>query len=102
MQNHGSYDKDSSGDFVPTVDLNYDKEYPLAETYFSAINVSDQELKRLLEYFKNLNETTMVVLSEIINLLLKMNFMRIIWKKGRKSNNRRIRKEIYDPIYNLV
>ncbi len=62
MQNHGSYDEDSSGDFVSTVDLNYDKEYPLAETYFSVINVSDQELKRLLEYFKNLNETTMVVM----------------------------------------
>ena len=62
MQNHGGYDTDSSGDFTNTVSLNYEVEYPLAETYLSEVNVTDAALKKLIDYFEDSNENTMIVM----------------------------------------
>ena len=62
MQNHGGYDTDSAGDFINTVSLNYESEYPLAETYLSEVNVTDAALKKLIDYFEDSNENTMIVM----------------------------------------
>ena len=62
MQNHGGYDESTSGDFVSTVKLNYQNSYPLAETYLSEVNVTDQAFEKLVDYFKDHDEKTMIVM----------------------------------------
>ena len=62
MQNHGGYSEESSLGFQNTVSLNTETEYPYTETYLSAINVSDQAFKELIEYFDSVEETTMIVM----------------------------------------
>ena len=53
MQNYGGYDEPTSGDFVSTVELNYQKSYQLTETYLSEVNVTDQAFEKLVDYFKD-------------------------------------------------
>ena len=62
MQNHGGYGEDTLCGYEPSVVLNYDSEYPLAETYLSLINESDTAFKELVHYFENINEPTMIVM----------------------------------------
>ena len=62
MQNHGGYSEESSLGFQNTVSLNTETEYPYTETYLSAINVSDQAFKELIEYFDSVEEPTMIVM----------------------------------------
>lgn len=62
MQNHGGYDQSTSGDFVSTVKLNYQNSYPLAETYLSEANITDQAFEKLVDYFKDRDEKTMIVM----------------------------------------
>lgn len=62
MRNHGGYDESTPGDFVSTVKLNYQKSYPLAETYLSEVNVTDQAFEKLVDYFKDHDEKTMIVM----------------------------------------
>lgn len=62
MQNHGGYDESTSGDFVSTVELNYQKSYPLAENYLSEVNVRDQAFEKLVDYFKDRDEKTIIVM----------------------------------------
>lgn len=97
MQNHGGYDTDSSGDFTNTVSLNYEVEYPLAETYLSEVNVTDAALKKLIDYFEDSNENTMIVMFG--DHLPAINSMKSCLEKNRRSNYRRIAKTVYDAIY---
>ena len=62
MQNHGGYDESTSGDFVSTVKLDYQNSYPLAETYLSEANITDQAFEKLVDYFENRDEKTMIVM----------------------------------------
>jgi len=62
MQNHGGYTVSSRGSFDAEVKLNYDKKYPLAETYLSLARESDSAFKELLEYFEKVDEPTMIVM----------------------------------------
>ena len=62
MQNHGGYDESTSGDFVSTVELNYQKSYPLVENYLSEVNVTDQAFAKLVDYFKDRDEKTIIVM----------------------------------------
>ena len=62
MQNHGGYDESTSGDFVSTVELNYQKSYPLVENYLSEVNVTDQAFEKLVDYFKDRDEKTIIVM----------------------------------------
>ena len=62
MQNHGGYVEAANGDYVPDVKLNYTQQYPLAETYFSLINESDQAFEDLISYFAEEEESTMIVM----------------------------------------
>lgn len=63
MQNHGGYDETTNGeDYEPDVKLNYDEEYPYAETYLSLARQSDLAFKDLLTYFEKVDEPTMIVM----------------------------------------
>lgn len=63
MQNHGGYDETTNGeDYEPDVKLNYDEEYPYAETYLSLARQSDLAFKDLLTYFEKVDEPTMIVI----------------------------------------
>lgn len=62
MQNHGGYTVSDRAGMEPTVKLNYDEEYPLAETYLSLARESDSAFKELLEYFEKVDEPTMIVM----------------------------------------
>ncbi|MDO5136770.1 MAG: LTA synthase family protein [Eubacteriales bacterium] len=61
MQNHGGYSDDGTG-FESTVTLNYDKEYPMAETYLTLMKESDRALQGLIQHFEKVKEPTMIVL----------------------------------------
>lgn len=62
MQNHGGYDRESYN-YHPTVSLAYgDVQYPQTETYLSAIKESDSAFEKLIEYFSNVEERTMIVM----------------------------------------
>ena len=49
-------------DYEPDVKLNYDEEYPYAETYLSLARQSDLAFKDLLTYFEKVDEPTMIVM----------------------------------------
>lgn len=59
MQNHGGYTEDSFENNIQIVG----KEglYPKAEQYMSLMRLSDTELERLIGYFKNYDEPTVIV-----------------------------------------
>ena len=62
MQNHGGYTAESLYGYEPTVELNYDSDYPQAETYLSLINESDKAFQELVEHFETEEEPTMIVM----------------------------------------
>lgn len=62
MQNHGGFGVDTRAGYEPTVKLNYDTEYPMAETYLSLARESDSAFQGLLEYFEKVKEPTMIVM----------------------------------------
>lgn len=62
MQNHGGYRDSKLNGFKPDVKLNYDTDYPYAETYLSLERESDKAFRNLIEYFKNVDEPTMIVM----------------------------------------
>lgn len=62
MQNHGGFGIDTRAGYEPTVKLNYDTEYPMAETYLSLARESDSAFQGLLEYFEKVKEPTMIVM----------------------------------------
>ena len=62
MQNHGGYYEGTMNGYQPDVKLNYDTDYPLAETYLSLARESDKAFRNLLEYFENVKEPTMIVM----------------------------------------
>ena len=62
MQNHGGYTQETLAGFEPAVKLDYDTDYPLAETYLSLARESDSAFKELVEYFQNVEEPTMIVM----------------------------------------
>lgn len=55
MQNHGGYDN-----FTSKEDLSYCGDFPQAETYLWLIRESDQALAELIEYFKSVEEPTLI------------------------------------------
>lgn len=59
MQNHGGY---TDSDFENNIQI-IGKEglYPKAEQYMSLMRISDTELERLIDYFKNYDEPTVIV-----------------------------------------
>ena len=62
MQNHGDYSEDTLGSYEPDIKLNYNKEYPKAETYLSLINESDRTLEELIYYLQQLDQPTMLIM----------------------------------------
>lgn len=62
MQNHGDYSEDTLGLYEPDIKLNYNKEYPKAETYLSLINESDKALEELIYYLQQLDQPTMLIM----------------------------------------
>ena len=61
MQNHGAYDKEYAN-FHPDVTVNGIEEYKRISAYLSLIRKSDEYFGELVEYFKNYDEKTVIVL----------------------------------------
>lgn len=59
MQNHGGY---NWTDYESTIKLNYNSAYPLTEQYLSLLQETDKAFSYLIEYFKNVNEPTMIIM----------------------------------------
>lgn len=62
IQNHGGYDPANNEKFVPDVKLSYDQEYPDAEIYLSLAKKSDTTFMKLLDFFSDVDEPTMIVM----------------------------------------
>lgn len=62
IQNHGSYDPEKSKKFTADVKLSYAQEYPDAEIYLSLAKKSDDTFMKLLDFFKEVDEPTMIVM----------------------------------------
>lgn len=61
MQNHGGYGYEGEN-YTKTIELvGYDTQYPMAEQYFSLINVSDKALESLLGELEKFEEDTVVL-----------------------------------------
>ena len=78
MQNHGSY-SDLHDNFVPDITVEGVKNNALQQ-YLSLIKVSDQQLKRLIEYFSEVEEDTIIVFfgdhqpnDYVANQILRLN-----------------------------
>ena len=52
MQNHGGYSQSTLKGYEPDVKLNYETEYPEAQTYLSLARESDKAFQNLVEYLK--------------------------------------------------
>ncbi|MDO4633469.1 MAG: LTA synthase family protein [Eubacteriales bacterium] len=61
IQNHGGYSAETAADYEPSVTLQTQTEYPMAELYLSLIRESDEALKQLIEYYQNIKEPIMIV-----------------------------------------
>lgn len=59
MQNHGGYEEEYDN-FSITTDLSRYGDFPQAETYFSLVKDSDAALEELINYFKNVDEPTLI------------------------------------------
>ena len=62
MQNHGGYSQSTLKGYEPDVKLNYETEYPEAQTYLSLARESDKAFQNLVEYFEKVDEPTMIVM----------------------------------------
>lgn len=62
MQNHGGYTRESAVSFEPTVSLTYEQKYPLAEMYLSLVRESDAAFEKLINYYSDIKEPTMIVM----------------------------------------
>lgn len=60
MQNHGGYGDPKN--FKVNVALDYEESYPMAELYLSLIKKTDKDFMKLLQYFEEQEEPTMVVM----------------------------------------
>ncbi len=61
IQNHGGYESSSLG-YESDVQLLYDEDYPLAETYLSLMRESDMALEKLIAWYELSDEPTMIVM----------------------------------------
>lgn len=61
MQNHGGYATDYEN-FDVDIKLNYDVDYPQAERYLSLLQESDRAYKKLIEYFEQEDDSTMIIM----------------------------------------
>lgn len=61
MQNHGGYEDFSNG-FFNTERVVYESYYPRANQYVTLANESDQAFKELVEYFKQQDERTIILM----------------------------------------
>lgn len=61
MQNHGSYDKEYDN-FKPDVTVNGIEEYKRISAYLSLIRKTDEYFGNLVEYFRNYDEKTVIVM----------------------------------------
>lgn len=59
MQNHGGYE---NKDFNSTVKLNYNEDYPDVSQYLSLLQKTDKAFEILVNYFKKIDEPTMIVM----------------------------------------
>ena len=63
IQNHGGYDESTwKNGFTPSIHFNYEEDMPRAETFFTLINESDRALEKLITYFEDVDEPTMIVM----------------------------------------
>ena len=62
IQNHGGYSEETSNNFEADISLSYDEDYPEAEMYLSLAKKSDETFMKLLDYFKEVDEPTMIVM----------------------------------------
>ncbi len=61
MQNHGSYDKEYDN-FIPNVTVNGIEEYKRISSYLSLIRKTDEYFGALVEYFRDYDEKTVIVM----------------------------------------
>lgn len=61
IQNHGGYESSTLG-YEPDVQLQYNEDYPLAETYLSLMKESDRALQDLISCYEQVEEPTMIVM----------------------------------------
>ena len=61
MQNHCSYDTQYDN-FPETVEFETQNRFPLTKQYLSLIQRSDKSIKKLIKYFKKVDEPTIIVL----------------------------------------
>ena len=59
MQNHGGYDYP---DYTSTVNLDYNTSYSFTEQYLSILKESDAAFKTLIDYFKTVNDPTIIIM----------------------------------------
>ena len=61
IQNHGGYDQSAEG-LEPVQIVGHEGEYPLAEQYLSLMRKTDQDFEKLVDYFENVDEPTVIVM----------------------------------------
>lgn len=59
MQNHAPY---TAQNFVPSVKLDTEQDYPETEQYLSLVQESDRAFRNLIEYFERVDDPTMIVM----------------------------------------
>lgn len=59
MQNHGPY---ICQDVKQTIKLEYKEDYPKANCYVNMLNYTDKAVKKLIKYFENQNENTIIAM----------------------------------------
>lgn len=79
------YTESTLNGFEPGVKLNYDQDYPLAETYLSLAQESDKAFQNLLEYFEKVDEPTMIVMFGDHWPKIEENFMAEVLGKNRQN-----------------
>ncbi|MDO4288299.1 MAG: LTA synthase family protein [Eubacterium sp.] len=61
IQNHGGYNQDAS-DLEAVTISGHEGEYPLAEQYLSLMRKTDQDFEKLIRYFEQVEEPTIIVM----------------------------------------
>ncbi len=62
MQNHSSYDQDAGSWYQQVKLANTDGTYPQTEQYLSLIKETDDSFQQLINYFKNVDEPTIILM----------------------------------------
>jgi len=84
MQNHGGYASEWA-DFPDRVKLNYERQYPQAEQYLALLQESDKVFGELVEYFRKVEEPTMLIMFGDHQAQIETEFYEELLGKGLKE-----------------